>query len=149
MKKFFAIVALALLALPAFAQMDNRDFAVSCVTISTNTTAYTLRGELYGVYVDCPANKTGTVTVTTSQGTVFAKSAMTTDAMFYPVVPLNIASTGSAATFTTYGETNTPTSSANAWYGKPALAGTVTAKVEPAAATTGTNTWTITLIYKK
>jgi len=145
MKKLIYALLIALIALPAFAQvMDNREYSTTIVTVATNTQTYVLRGELQAVYLDWPANKTADVSIATAEGVIFAKTAVAADAVFYPLIPAVKAADGAAATFV--GGTN---DTANAWYVKPVMAGPVTVTVKGAANTTGTNTFNTRLIYNR
>ena len=141
MKKMLMIAILAAFAQAGFAQMDDRDYKVAVTGATTNSVSYVLRGELEAVHVDVPAGATGTVTVATSQGTVFSKAAIDADAVYFPRVAL-MTTAGVAATFV--GGTN---DTANAWYGKAPLAGPVSVTVIG----TGTNaaTYNVKVIYKK
>lgn len=138
------IVALALGALPAFGEMDNRDFTVSTVTTNVGTKAYTLRGDVAGINVVIPANKTCTVAIATAEATIFSKADMTsaTDGFFPILVPAY--STAAAALTVVDAGSNT-----NAVYVKAPMAGAVTATFTPKADTTGTNSYTATVIYRK
>lgn len=107
----------------ASAAMKDRDFSLAVTGTNTVTQTFTLRGELYSVYVDVPSAATGTVTVATAQGTVFTKSAMTADAQFFPRVACHTTA-GALATFV--GGTN---DTANTVFDRAALAGPVTVTV--------------------
>jgi hypothetical protein len=84
--------------------MRDRDFSVSVIATATGTVSYTLRGDLEGIYVDVAAGSTQTVTLATSQQTLFTNASVTTDA-WYPLRYALYGSTGSALTFATYGGT--------------------------------------------
>ena len=201
MKKIAGLVAvLSLVALVGQAAMVDRDFAMDVVTTGTNSVTYTLRGILESVYIDAPASKTGTVTVSSTEATLLTVSSTATDANYFPRAAMHTTA-GAAATFNAYSTSattnsvlsystswtittnnqvvwstsNTPvaiatntiltyapsqtittnsvvtynagTAGAQTWYTKQAMAGAITVQVVGAAGTTGTNTWTITLIY--
>ena len=141
MKKMLMIAILAAFAQAGFAAMDDRDYSVAVIGTATNSQSFVLRGELEAVYVTIPASATGTVTVATSQGTVFTKSALTASGVYFPRVALQTTA-GAAATFV--GGTN---NTANAWYGKAPLAGSVTVTV--IGESEGTNTYGAKIIYNK
>ena len=144
MKKFVILVLVAMVGLSAYAQMDTRDFSASLVTTNVGTQSFTLRGEVEGINVVIPAGKTCTVAIATSQQTLFSKADMTaaSDGFFAVRIPTHTTA-GVAITAVDNG------SNTNSLYGKAAAAGSVTATFTPAAATTGTNTYTATVIYKK
>jgi hypothetical protein len=147
MKKFLVIAAiLAVCGVTANAAMQALDFAVAVSGTSTNSRAYTVRGTVEGVYVTVPTGATGTVTVATTEQTLFTKSC--TASAFYPVQVPVYTTAGAAATFNTYSATNTAggatAAEAQAWYTKPAMAGVVTTTI--VAAGGGTN-WNVRLLY--
>jgi len=145
MKKILnALVALVLIgAGVAVAGMEAQKFESSLVTTAAGTNEFILRGELYGVYVDCAAGKTNTVLITDEHGTIFDKSGLTTDA-HYPLLYPAYGSTAAALTFVG-GESNT----VNTVYAKRAVASKVTCVITPAAGTTGTSTYKVYLLYNK
>jgi hypothetical protein len=142
MKKLFFALLVALVALPALAQMIDRDYDFSLVTTNAGSRAYTIRGELEGVWVEIPTGKTATVAVATAEMTVFSKADITsaTDGFFPVRIPLY--STAGVALTEVDAGANT-----NAIVGKAPLAGAVTVTVTPKAATTGTNAYAVKLIY--
>lgn len=147
MKKilFYGLIAVvALGAVSALAEMDNRDFTVSTVTTNVGTKSYTLRGEVEGINVVIPTGKTCTVAIATAQQTIYTGTALTTATDgYFPVRLAIVDSTGTAISEVDAG------SNTNSVYAKAAMAGTVTATFTPAAGTTGTNSYTATVIYKK
>ena len=143
MKKFLVILSIAVMAaLPLFAEMDSRTYTLQAIAGATNTGAYVIRGELEAVKVDCVGTSTGTVTVTTAELTAFSKATIVSDATFLPRAATHTTAGGSA---TFVGGTN---DTANTWYGKIPLAGTVTVKYIGESAVT-TNNVIVTLIYNK
>jgi len=142
MKKYFLSIAAGLaVASSAFSQtMDTRVFTLSTIGTNVSSQSFVLRGELEGVYVDVTATKTQTVKVATSYATALEQS-FTADGVRFPRVQLH--NTAGVAQTAVDGGANT-----NAVLGKLAVAGPVTVTVTPAANTTGTNTTTVTIIYK-
>jgi len=141
MHKLVTLLAgIVLLAGVGFADMDNKDYNIAVIGNTTGSASYVVRGELEGVYVKVPAGTmTGTVTVATSQETLFTR-AITADGMYRPRVSTHTTA-GAAATFV--GGTNNV---ANPWYSKAAMAGIVTVTVVQDGP--GTN-WVVTLLYDK
>lgn len=148
MKKFLPVLFGALFgAVAAFAQMDNATYTFSdIVTDDTGSKAYTLRGEIEAIYIDMPTTKTATVAVATAEATVFSKS-MTADGVYYPRTQSDDY-TGTGLTWLTTGDGST-NAAANVIWGKFVAAGAVTVTITPEAATTGTNDYTVKVIYKK
>lgn len=137
MKKLLSILLLCLLAISAPAQMDNRVYDLTVIgtgASSTNQASYVLRGELEAVVVTCPANAAGTITVATSDATIFALSSTAASAVYYPRIATH-SITGASST-------NNPV------LGKVPLYGPVTVKIVGETATT-TNAWRVNLIYKR
>ena len=136
------LVALMLAAFGgvAFGEMDDKVFNVSVIATATNSASYVLRGELQGVHVDVPAGATGTVTVASSQMTLFTKSAIAADAYFPVRIPV-YSTAGAALTVVDAG------SNTNAVVDRAAMAGAITATVIGTG--TATNAYKVTLIYKK
>jgi hypothetical protein len=100
-KACFTAACLCLFVSLAGAAMRTRDYAMDVVTTGTNSVSYTLRGVLEGVYVNAPSSKTGTVTVTSSQGTLLTVTDADTDAMYYPRAAMHTTA-GAAATWNSY-----------------------------------------------
>ena len=114
MRKYIGLIAvIMMIAALCQAGMDNRDYTVSVITVTTNSQSYVLRGTLYGVYVDAPANKTGTVTVASDETTLFTKS-ITADGMYYPRAAMHTTA-GAAATWNAYSGTYALTTTTNSW----------------------------------
>jgi len=155
MKKIVLIVALiALGASLVSAQMEATSFsALSTVGASTNSKSYVLRGTLEGVYINVgtPTTRTQTVTIASSQQTLFSLAA-TADG-WYPLQYAQYGSTGSALTFNTYGATNVAAGAsvayAQTWYGKAPLAGTITVTVVGGNDAAVTNTTEAIVVFSK
>jgi hypothetical protein len=142
MKKLMVIAAALMVAGIGYGQqMDSHTFAVPVIATATNTSAVVLRGEVYSVKVDVAANATGTVSIATAESTVFSKASIAADATYFPLAAAHTTA-GAAATFV--GGTN---DTANAWYRPIPLAGLVTVTVIGQSA--GTNTYNVTVVYKK
>jgi len=120
--------------------MEGRQFSVTAIGTNVASQTFVLRGELEAVYVDITATKTQTVAIATAQGTAFSRS-ITADGLYFPRAQIHD-SAGNAQTVVD-GGANT-----NKVFGKFPFAGPVTLTVTPAADTTGTNTTTVTVIYK-
>lgn len=139
MKKYFISLGIGLaISGAAIAQtMDTRVYTVTSIGTNAASQTFVLRGELESLYVDVTATKTQTVAVASAFGTAFS-AAITADAVYYPRVQEQ---TSAGAAITSGSTTNTS-------FGKFPMAGPVTLTVTPAADTTGTNTTTVTVIYK-
>lgn len=149
MKKVLGLIGIVALAAQfASAAMDDRDFTVAVTGLGTNSTSYVLRGELKGVYVDVPASQTGTVSVTSSQATLFSKADITTDAFYLPRTGIH-QYTGAAATFNTYSSTNSLQANAQTIYDAFPMAGSITVTVIGQTAGTTAVNYVVTLIYEK
>lgn len=143
MKKMICVLILAVLAVSVFAEMDSRAFSASLVTTNVGTQVFVLRGTVEGVYATIPTGKTGTIALATSEGQFFSKSMTSaTDGLFLPRAALH-STAGVALTEVDNG------SNTNALVGSFPLAGPVTATFTPAADTTGTNSYSVTVIYNK
>jgi len=144
MKKLLTIAACLLIGLSTFARADMNDVSLAIVANAEVASAktVTLRGELYSVYVDCPAGRTGTVAVASSEGTLFSKSGIVTDTWFRPRVA-DQTTAGVDITEVGYSATNTI-------YGKAAMAGPITVTVTQGTGETNLlSTWNVKLIYKR
>ena len=111
MKKFLSVIVLVALAFPAFALMDTKDFTATVVGTGTGTQSIVIRGSLEGVYVTVPSGGTATVTIATSEQTLFTKSC--TSSAFYPILVPAYGSTGAALTQSAYGSTYAVTTNSN------------------------------------
>ena len=127
----------------AFAGMEAQTFGSSVIGVNTSTAAYTLRGEVYGVYVTAASDSTNTVQIKDSFGVIFTNAAITTSG-FYPVRVAAYSTAGAALTFVG-GSNNT----ANSWYVPRAVAGPVTCHLAGAGAEFKTNTYQATIIYSR
>ena len=135
MKKLIAVLLLPVAA--ALAGMDDVNYSLSSVTTNQDSAAYVVRGSIEAINITVAATKTATVTVATSEGTVFSKSlTAATDGVFYPrVAAVDAAGNGASAT--------------NALVAKFVSAGALTCTVAPAADTTGTNDYSVKVIISK
>lgn len=131
MKKLAIIAAVLFAAVSARAEMDSVKFTLSCATTNVDSETYVIRGQIEGIYVDVTAGKTQTVAVAGTQDS-FLSASITADGMYYPVQVGNNDSGATTNTFVRFPS-----------------AGDVTVTVTPAAATTGTNTTEVTVIYSK
>ena len=122
--------------------MDIRPFDFNLVTTNAGSKSFVLRGELEGVNVVIPANKTATVSVATAQMTLFSKADITSATDGYFPVRIPLYSTAGAALTEVDAGSNT-----NSLVGKAAMAGSVTVTVTPKAATTETNDYAIGVIF--
>jgi hypothetical protein len=144
MKKWLSILAVGL-ALAGIAQaqlMDDVEKTYSLITTNSDSDTYVLRGDVEGVWIDVAATKTNTILISDAMGTIFGKD-VSVDA-FYPIRVPMYSTAGAALTFV--GGTN---NTANVVYGKRPMADEVTIRAAGAADTTGTNSVTIKLIYRK
>jgi hypothetical protein len=121
------------------AAMDDVELGGVQVATAALTNSVFVRGEIGGVYISAPAGATGTVVITSNEGTLFTKSGITGSA-FYPILYPMYSSAGVA--LTTVLSTGT-----NAVLGKMPVASKVTRVLTGECATT--NTWTINLNVNK
>lgn len=142
MKKLAFIAMVALVSFNSMAQMDSKSFTLQAIAGATNSANLSLYGEIEAIKVDCVGVSTGAVTITTAELTAFNKATITADASFLPRIATHTTA-GVAATF--LGGTN---DTANVWYGKIPMAGTVTCRYVGESATS-TNNVVVTIIYKK
>ena len=142
MKKLIAVFLLiAAASLQALAVSDSEPFSVQAIGTTTNTRSIVVRGELEALKVDITAGQTCDVTVATAELTLFSKSDIAADATFLPRAATHTTA-GVAATFV--GGTN---DTANTWYSKMPMAGSVTVTVIGKSA--GTNNAVVTLLYSR
>lgn len=132
-KSLMIVVAIALVALacaPAMAQsVLTKDYSVTVVGTATNSQSFVVRGPLLGVWIDAPANATGTVSVATRGATVFSAAGVAADVTYHPVVQcVNSTGTLVSAEFTPI-----------------PLAGSTTVQVIGGSA--GTNVWPVKLLF--
>ena len=146
MKKLIAMLALAVLAFSANAQMvDDWECTTSLITTNSASWSQVIRGELLGVHVNGAATKTNVVLITSADDQTLFSADVSADA-FYNILGASYGTTGSALTFVGGGATN---DTANTWYTRIPVASKVTMRVAGAADTTGTNAVTLRLIWKK
>lgn len=152
MKKMLSVIFALLVAfsIPALAEMDNVTASASTITTAGFTNSYIVRGEVEGVIVEIPTAKTATVTIATASGvTLYTGTALTSATDGY--VPIRYQAKGSTGTGLTWitADASIAGAATNAIYGKIGIAESVTFTVNPAANTTGTNTYSVKLIVNK
>jgi hypothetical protein len=150
-KLMLAVAMLTCVGSVAIAEMDSKAFpAMTTTNAGTDAESMVLRGTLHGVYIDVTAPATNTVVITDVYGrTLFTKSGIVADT-YFPIVVAEGTTAGAAATFNTYWATNgTVTANAQAWYGKAALAGKVTATLTGQDGSSSTNPVIVTVIYDR
>ena len=131
-----AILAVAGIVVVAPAAMQATYYSLQVIDTGTNSTAYVLRGDIVGVYVDMPSGThTGTVKVSTSEATVLEKADILADTLFLPRITGHDAA-GAAL----------PNLKTNNVFAVPA-AGAVTARV--IGQSVGTNTYTVRVIVRQ
>lgn len=140
MRKMYAIIALGLAAQMSFAAVDAQNISVPVAGATTNSvTGSSIRGIVEAIKIVVPANATGTVTVADSGTgqTIFSK-ALTATATYPVRVPV----------YTTAGVAHTLIAEAtNAVLERAAIIGNLTATVVQTS--TGTNVWSVKIIYTK
>lgn len=149
MKKSLLFVAAMLVGAACFAQqVDRWSQTYSLVTTNSATSSQVLYGEIEAVWVDVAETKTNVILITDSYGTIFSET-VSSDALKPIRFPV-YGATGSALT-ESYSIWNNITNSVgtNPLYGKRPVAGKVTMRAAGAADTTGTNSVTITVFWKK
>ena len=150
MKKIACILFAFVLAIPAFAAMDDVTSSGTTITTAGFTNSYMVRGDVEGVIVTIPAAKTATVSIVTASGvTLYTGTALTSATDGY--VPLRYeakGSTGSTLTWLT-SQAAAANAATNIIYDTIGIAETVTFAVNPAANTTETNTYSVKLIVNK
>jgi len=150
MKKIVCILFAFVLAIPAFAAMDDVTSSGTTITTAGFTNSYMVRGEVEGVIVTIPAAKTATVSIVTASGvTLYTGTALTSATDGY--VPLRYpaqGSTGSTLTWLT-SQPAAANAATNIIYDTIGIAELVTLTVNPAENTTGTNTYSVKLIVNK
>jgi hypothetical protein len=150
MKYLSILLVFAAFAIPARAAMDDVTYTLSSITTNQSSAAYTVRGEVEGVILTMPANKTGTVTVATASGVKLFEVADLTSAN-NGYIPLRYpAKTSANATIVNLtGQAALANSATNIVYTKIGIAELVTTTIAPAANTTGTNTFRVKLVINK
>lgn len=152
MKKLAVIVGLfaVFAAHGAFAVVDDVKASASTVTTAGFTNTYMVRGLVEGVIVEIPTAKTATVSIVTASGvTLYTGTDLTSATDGY--VPLRYqakGSTGAGLTWIT-AQASIAGAATNVIYEKMGIAEEVTITVNPAANTTGTNTYSAQLIVSK
>jgi hypothetical protein len=107
--------------------------SVPLATAVTNTVG--IRGEISTIYVDVPATKTGAVTVTSAEGfTILSTGDISADTVFVPQA--QVYTTGGAASATNN-------------MAPIVTVGDMSVVFDAADDTTGTNTFKITINYKR
>jgi hypothetical protein len=142
MKKLIVLLALVVAyAAPVLAQTEAREYRSTHAGAEAKTNTYTLRGELYSIYVAMPAGSpTATVSVVSSEGTLFSKSGITASGWFHPRFQTHD-SAGNALSIVASESTT------NAVRDRVLLAGPVTVTVTPTTQIV-TNNYTVKVIYK-
>ena len=131
MKKLIAFALAGLVAGSALAGLDYKDYSVTVTNTGANSAVYVIRGEIQAVRVVVPATHTCQVAVVSAENTILSKSGITSSSTFTPRI-LTDSTAGASST--------------NAIYGQIATAGAVTTTVT--GASSGTNTYTVRVIYK-
>ena len=129
----------------AIAEMDDVQFGGSVVNTTAITNAYVVRGEVGGVLVTLPTVQTCTVSIVSSEGTIFNKTVSgAAGNYYYPLRYPAYGSTGVALGFTD--STGTIT---NAVVAPLAIASKATAIITRVAPTSITNTIVVQLNVNK
>jgi hypothetical protein len=103
MKRLLAIALVALVAVsPAFATMRARTYTITQTGTTTNSKSYTLRGLCEAIKIDVAAGATGTVTVSSSEFTLFRATNVSADVTYMPRHTLVTTNQGTAATQNAY-----------------------------------------------
>ena len=144
-KPMFIAAALLGAVAASFATLDSRTVEVPVVgTAYTNTVTTPMRGRIESVQITVPTGATGTVSVVASDGqTIFSKASMTASGIFRVRVPVHTTA-GVAHAATATDGTNAVS---NAVLDRPAVVGTLAARVISESVTT--NSWFISLIYER
>jgi len=149
--KYLSILLVAVaFAIPARAAMDDVTFTVTSITTNPASASYTVRGEVEGVILTMPANKTGTVSIATASGVKLYEVADLTSAN-NGYIPIRYpAKTSAGATIVDItGQAALANAATNIVYTKIGIAELVTATVTPKTGTSGTNTYSAKLIINK
>jgi hypothetical protein len=144
MKYIAAVIASFLIASGASAY-DQAGFQVTTITTNVGVDSRSIKGEIDTIIVAIPTAKTATVSVASAEGiTLFSKADLTsaTDGAF-PVRYQVYSSAGVAQTAPGAGSTT------NALLDRIISVGAVTLTVTPADNTTGTNSYSVFINYKK
>jgi hypothetical protein len=145
---FIIIPMLALLASAGFAQyVDDLPLSYTLIGTNSGSFSYVMRGEIAAVRVTGTSGGTCDVEVTGGNvGSIFSKAAISVPDTYFPKIAAH-GITGSAITFTT--SVTSGAATANSWYTGIPVGGVVTVRVAGAVATTVTNTYGVTILYKK
>jgi hypothetical protein len=151
MKKLVYILAvLVAFSVTAKAAMDDVSYTLTSITTNESSASYMVRGEIEGVIVSIPANKTGTVTVATASGvTLYTGTDLTSATDGY--VPLRYpakSSTGATLVSIT-AQAAAANAATNIVYTKIGVAELITATIAPKTGTSETNTYSVKLIINK
>lgn len=144
----------AMIVVPAFAVMDNVTYTfngIGGLTVSTGSATYVARGQIESVFVDVTALTTGTVTLTSSAGTILTKSAIVCDTNFLPRAEIGTTA-GGRITWTGTGANLDGATSNNVpgpIYDKIAVAGDLTCTFVGSAYAITTNNVVIKVIINK
>ena len=143
MKKYLiSLFAVLAFIAPAMAQMEKVDFKATVVGNTTQAVSYVLRGEVMGIFCNTTLG-TATVSVASSEQTIFSKAAIAADAMF------NVRGLLHDAGGTNITRVSNATNLFDTIYEPVAVAGPVTVTIIGVAGSTFTNDWTVGVIYKK
>jgi hypothetical protein len=136
MKKFGVFLAVAMLAVSGFAGMADSTYSFSVVGAGTSTTSRAFSGWLEGAYIDVAAATTQTVTISTSEQTLYT-GTVTADSWFL----LRYAGVDSSGVSTA--------NTTNATWWRAPLKGSVTVTVVGANGAATTNASTVKIIYAR
>jgi len=141
MKKIIGFALMAILcATIAFAGVRERTYNITNSGIGTNAASYSIHGMLEAVYIDVAAGVTSRVVVSSSQGALLTVATISTDTMYYPLVPAKGA-TGTQLTINGGG-----TNALSPVYVNQAMSGPVTVTVTDLVASE-TNDYAVTVIW--
>lgn len=148
MKKLYTLVAASLIAGVITARAEYGQQAASGSVVTTNAVTATLpiKGEIRNIYFDIPTGKTGTLTITSSEGfSILGVTNISSDTLYAPRIATHTIA-GAAITEAGGGATN---DTYNVVYAPAAVVGDCSITISPAAATTGTNNWGVQINYVK
>lgn len=141
MKKIATFIALILLAsgiINARAEIAQQAVSATVITTAGQTNVIPLRGIVRSIVFDVPSAKTGGISIVSSDvGTILSVSGVTADTVYQPVFTAHT-SAGSVATNGT-----------SQVLQSVAVVGDLTIAINPAANTTGTNTYVVKINYDK
>lgn len=148
MNKLYAVFAALVAASVLTASGEIAQQALSGTVVTTNAVTGTLpiRGEIRNIYFNIPTGKTGTLNIVSSEGfVVLGVTNVSADTLYAPRIATHTIA-GAAITEAGGGATN---DTYNVIYAPQAVVGDCTATISPAAATTGTNAWSVSVNYAK